>query len=70
MASFVSHAHLLSVSKRATTPIYQSVGVHKSMFVGLRRATPLYYCTVQRCQLLLWNSLFFASHATLHSVMY
>jgi len=40
---FVSHAHLLSVSKCATTPIYQSVRVHKSTFVGLHRATPLYY---------------------------
>jgi len=47
MRFLVSHAHLLSLSKRKATLIYQSVMVHKSTFVGLRRATPLNHYTVQ-----------------------
>jgi len=40
---FVSHTYLLSESKHAATPIYQSLSMHKSVSTGICRTTPLYH---------------------------
>jgi len=51
---YVSHAHLLSGSKCAATPIYQFVSMHKSTYAGIRRATLfMIFITVQHLKVII-----------------